>query len=206
MNYIHLILLFVMISILLVIRVETPKKVLEGSPEIHRRFDGGSPLSKRNHLEDLKKARISPNHLYLVENNKPDKVLNGVWGNFTNATDFRSPVIQTKKKIQELSKKMKEEGTNEEFRKNIKLMEKLHQEQLHNHLLLSENQKKVFNALSDGQVVSTKIMGDTLEDEKLGLDEYTRTPHISHFNHRKYSIQTRAGPAERTMESSLIVQ
>ena len=172
-------------------------------------------LDNTDHIEVLKKARISPSRLFVEEMQKEDKWISGVWGVSSSSFDIRSPYQITSYKqqneVQEILNKLKQTMDETEYiklRKQIELKAREYNTTIDT--ILTKNQVKVLESITNGQAIPTYVAGDALMDEKLTYDEIVKLfpqfktldqkPTI--FNHKQFSIQTRPGSTERAIEAS----
>jgi len=89
---IFLIVTLILLCIIIVIKINPPVEL----PKLPK---WGPVFQNRDHTKDLMKARVCPNDLFLDEINKTDKVLAGIWGIASDATNLRSPYTLNSYKI-----------------------------------------------------------------------------------------------------------
>jgi len=82
--------LFAILFILVLIGVILSLPLKNGDSHKHATTSLGV-LDNTDHVELLKKARISPSRLFVEEMKKEDKWISGVWGVSSSSFDIRSP-------------------------------------------------------------------------------------------------------------------
>ena len=206
--------LFAILFILVLIGVILSLPLKNGDSHTHARTSLGV-LDNTDHIELLKKARISPSRLFVEEMKKEDKWISGVWGVSSSSFDIRSPYQITsynqQNEVQDILNKLKTAMSESEYIKlRTEMEEKASEYNTTIDNILTKNQIQVLESITNGQAIPTVVAGDALEDEKLTYDEIVKLfpqfktmeqkPTI--FNHKQFSIQTRPGSTEKAIEAS----